>query len=189
MASEDYFSKYAEPFRTDLHFSRDYSADADRIVWTHIATIHDYEKHDTPEDKQMDLAGYDREIRLPRYGIRVRREKWITKAEFTVDIKEWALKIKHPRKYYFFGYTSSIKHALKFWMIFDYKKFKKLATEGKIKYGQETNREHSAVDFLTFKIKDIFNHRLVLCYGGDKETIQQIVPKKFWGQQSLWRYW
>lgn len=188
METEDYFSKYAEPFRDDLGFSRDYSADADRIVWSHIAIIHDYERHDTPEDKQMDLAGYDREIRCPKYGIRVRREYAVKWAEFTVDEKEWR-RSTEQRKYYFFAYASSIKHAFKFWMIFDYTKLKRLVEQGKVKAGLQSQERHSGVNFHTFKLRQIFNYRLVLCYGGSNDAIQQIVPRKFWGQQSLWRYW
>jgi len=180
----EYQERYREIFEIDFRFSRDFASEIDKLVLQHLSIVRDYERRETEIDKIRDSQGIDREISAKfTFGSRIRRSNALKWREFTVDTKEWNLST-YPN-YYFFAYTDHVKHKILFWMIFDYRKLRKLVEEGKIKYGIEQNDEHSGVPFLTFKLKDIFDSHLVIAFGGERSISIELVPKQCLGQQQL----
>ena len=176
MASDEYKRQFEPVFTSDVRFSRTFARHANAIVIRNLVEINDHEKRLTEEDCIKDSEGKDRSFSVPKtsYGVRVRRSKWVQKAEFTMDTKEWENSTNPD--YYVFGYADISEKELLFHMLWDQRQFLKLAKPGKIKHGIEQNKDHSLVLFLTFKLTDIYDQCDILeCGGNSPETIREIL--------------
>lgn len=179
MASDpdDYYNRFRKVFTDDFGFSRKFKREIDKILMGNLAKIKDYEAHENEKDWLNDAQGLDRTIHFPKVdvGIRVRRDKpyYISKAEFTIDFKEWNNK-EYPH-YYLYGYGNEQTRKLRFYMLFDYRNFRRLVDAGKIKAVIERNKKHSSVYFKCFKLRKIFENHATVGVGGEKKLIQEIL--------------
>lgn len=171
---EEYKRYFQVVFSKDLGFSQKFSQQVDQIISKNIGYIIDHERHETEQDTIADKMGYDRTLKIPpiRFGARIRRIYYQHFWEFTVDEQEWN-KETYPQVY-LFGYgeldDNGKAKPLASYILFDYRKFRKLAKDGIIKHSTQQNREHSLVKFLCFSIDDIFKHKLAIDWGGTNPT-------------------
>lgn len=172
---EDYLKQFKAVFIEDNAFSQKFKRQIDKIILSNLIEIHDHETQPTEQDRTNDINGFDRTITLPitPLGRRIRRNQWLKKADFTVDLKEWTKPTKP--NYYIYGYANDQETELVFYMFWNYKEFVRLVKEGKIHNGNEKNRNHSTVPFLTFPLKEIFDKCHVLDFGGTPEAIRQVL--------------
>lgn len=179
----DYFNHFQRVFDDDFGFSRKFKKTADKILLANLVEMRDHEQRETEEDIIADTNGADRTIQLsPKpIGVRVRREKYLHFADFTIDTKEWT-KTKHPH-FYLYAYGNPATKQFLFYMLWYYKEFKKLVTDGKIKPSMEKNKTHSTVKFLAFPLKEIFDKCSVLDFGGTPEAIRKILGDTNGGTQ------
>lgn len=177
MEKDDYRDRFKLVFNGDFRFSRIFRKDVDSILLQNLTKIKDHEFRKTEHDQQKDSDGADRTVFFPEIsvGVRVRRDKprYIKYADFTVDLKEWR-KEKQPN-YYFYGYGNSEKRLLRFYALFDYKRFLRKVAEGQIPKSLQKNWEHSLVYFYAFPLKRIFETGCMIDFGGEPELIRQLL--------------
>jgi len=167
---EDYKKRFQVIFTTDFGFSQKFKQQIDSILSCNISYIIDHEQHEMKEDEIADKQGFDRTLKVPeiRFGARIRRADYQHFWEFTVDEQEWG-KESCPQ-FYVFGYgeldNNEKAKPLTSYILFSYRKFRKLAKDGVIKHSIQRNTKHSLVRFLCFSIDDIFKHKLVIDWGG-----------------------
>ena len=178
---DEYKAYFKAIFTIDSKFSQKFKKEIDQIILRNLVEIRDHETQPSESDRLKDLSGFDRTIKVAptTMGRRIRRECWISKAEFTMDTKEWASPTQP--QYYIFGYGNETTHHLSFYILWNHKEFMSLAKKNAIKHGMEKNKRHSRVQFLTFSLKKIFDKCHILDFGGTPEAIRMVLgnnPKK-----------
>lgn len=167
---DEYKRQFQTVFNTDFAFSRRFAKEIDHILCRNLATIKDFEAHETEQDKQTDIDGIDREISISpiSVGVRIRRLPYFRYRDFTIDTKEFSSP-PYP-KYYFYGYGDDETTGIAFYVLFDFQQFMKLAKSGKMKGQLRKNKTHSRVDFLAFPLKDIMTNCRVIDHNGSKPS-------------------
>ena len=165
---DEYKRHFQTVFDDDFGFSRRFKKEVDQILCRNLATMKDYEQHETEQDKQKDISGTDRGLSPPLIpiGVRIRRLPYIRYKDFTIDTKEFAAP-SHP-KYYFYGYGDDETTGIAFYILFDFEQFMKLAKSGKLKGKLQKNEKHSKVYFLAFPIPEIMAKCRILDHNGAK---------------------
>jgi hypothetical protein len=176
---DEYKEHFNFIFTQDVAFSQLFRHTARQIIVKNLALIIDHERHEKEDDWQKDLQGIDMTVKvdLP-IGLRVRRDKpkYIAWADFSVDDKEFA---EGKSKYYVFGYGNEQTKQLRFYILFNYQKFKELVLKGIIKrHDRRRNKPHSLVYANYYKIKDLYKNNLIMDYDGESDLIEQILGKE-----------